>query len=85
MDVVKTVIHKWDPINLLSLPPEDEYHSEIRTIECLIYLAKDYLDLADAIYDVFLKSFGGLAFQKTKADCVVIAQKILSTKEETLS
>ena len=77
MSIVKIIINDWDPINLLSHAPDDEYHSEIAEIENLLILTKDYLELAKGIYDIFLKSFGEVSFQKTVSECAGIAKEIL--------
>jgi len=78
MSIVKTIIDDWDPINLLSHAPDDEYHSEIREIECLLNSTKDYRELAEGIYNIFLKSFGEITFQKTVSECAEIAKIMLS-------
>jgi len=77
MRFVKSVIDEWDPINLLSHAPNNEYHSEIEEIEQLLKHVKDCDLLAEGIYHVFLKSFGEISFCKTRSECIVIAQKLL--------
>ena len=78
MSIVKEVIDNWDPINLLSHAPKDEYHSEITEIEKLLQSTVDCVELAAGIYNVFLRSFGNVIFQKTHTECMEIAQKLLS-------
>lgn len=77
MRFVKLIIDDWDPINLLSHAPDDEYHPEIEEIEKLINSTKDYLILAKGIYNIFLISFGKVSFQKTETECIEIAKKLV--------
>lgn len=73
---VKEIINKWDPIDLLSHAPDDEYHSEISEISELLKKSTDLELIADGIYSVFNKSFRG-EFSKTKDECRKIAKLIL--------
>lgn len=73
---VKRIIDKWDPIDLLSHAPDDEYHSEISEIDYLLKKSNDLERLADGIHSVFSKSFRG-EFSKTKDECREIAKLIL--------
>ncbi|EYE87193.1 hypothetical protein Q428_14670 [Fervidicella metallireducens AeB] len=74
---IKKIIDKWDPIDLLSHAPDDEYHSEISEIGELLKTSSNDLELiADGIYTVFSKSFRG-EFSKTKDECKEIAKLIL--------
>ena len=82
MNTIKLIINDWDPINLLIHAPDDEYHSEIREIERLLKTTKNYTDLAEGIYDVFIEAFGNNSFKKSKSECRIIAQKILSEDNE---
>lgn len=77
MGIVKTIIDKWDPIELLSHAPNDEYHSEIKEIEYLLSLTNDPIELSNSIYEIFVESFGKDVFRKTKSECTQIAQMIL--------
>jgi len=74
----KAIIDKWDPIDLLFHAPPDEYDSEVAEIEHLLKTATSNDELAQGIYKIFHESFGDNVFQKTYADCSLIAQKILS-------
>ena len=74
---VKMIIDEWDPIDLLSHAPDDEYHSEIDAIVQLSKSTADINELAFGIYNVFVKAFGGDVFQKTQSECAGIAWKIL--------
>ena len=78
MSIVKLVIDSWDPVNLLSHAPSDEYHSEIKEIEIAASSTTNPAELAEKIYTIFLKSFDAVSFQKTHDECTQIARKILS-------
>ena len=80
MDFVKRTIDEWDPIDLLSHAPDDEYHSEIEEIEYLLRMIDDSVLLAEGIFNVFVKSFGKDTFNKSKEECQHIAQILLSLK-----
>lgn len=84
MDFVKRIIDEWDPIDLLSHAPDDEYHSEIAEIGELLNLSKDFSELAEGIYQVFSNSFGKDVFCKSRSECAMIAQKIISAQEQSL-
>jgi hypothetical protein len=71
------IVDDWDPLNLLSHAPDDEYHSEIKKIEQLFESKKEIDELATGIYNIFLNSFGESSFKKSKLECDVIAQKII--------
>jgi len=75
---VKEIIDLWDPIDLLSHAPGDEYHSEVTKVENLLRITKDCEAIADGIFTIFLNAFGEDVFKKTKQDCIEIANKILS-------
>jgi len=77
MNVVKMVIDEWDPINLLSHAPNDEYYLEIKEIEKLLRTTNNYTDLAEGIYEIFINFFGESSFKKDKSECILIARKIL--------
>jgi len=74
---VKEIIDWWDPIDLLSHAPDNEYHSEVEKIENLLKITKDCDAIADGIFTIFLNAFGVDVFKKTKQDCIEIADKIL--------
>ena len=78
MDFVKRIIDEWDPIDLLSHAPDDEYHSEIEAVQKLTRVTKDSDELAEGIFEVFLESFGREVFNKSKDECKRIAQSLLS-------
>lgn len=80
MDFVKRIIDKWDPIDLLSHAPDDEYHSEIEEIRYLLHMTDDSGKLAEGIFHVFVEAFGKDTFNKSKDECEHIAQILLSLK-----
>ena len=80
MDFVKRIIDEWDPIDLLSHAPDDEYHSEIEEIGYLLHMTDDSVELAEGIFNVFVESFGNDTFNKSKEECEHIAQILLSLK-----
>lgn len=80
MDFVKKIINEWDPIDLLFHAPDDEYHSEIEEIQYLLSITDDSNELAKGIFNVFVASFGQDTFNKSKAECKLIAQALLSQK-----
>lgn len=75
MHFIKTIIDAWDPINLLSHAPRDEYHSEIEAIERFFKCGVDEHSFAKYISQVFSTAFGN-TFSKTEAECQTIASKI---------
>ena len=81
MNIVKVIINDWDPIDILACTPSDEYHSEIDEIERLLKSTKNIDELATGIYNVFIKSFGDVSFQKSQAECVLIAKKMLAVDD----
>ena len=80
MNFVKRVIDEWDPIDLLSHAPDDEYHSEIEEIEHLLCVTDDSGELAEGIFKVFVEAFGKEIFTKSIDECKQIAQILLSPK-----
>ena len=80
MDFVKRIIDEWDPIDLLSHAPDDEYHSEIEEIRYLLHMTDDSVELAEGIFNVFVDSFGKDTFNKSKEECKQIARTLLSQK-----
>lgn len=72
------IIDDWDPIDLLSHAPSDEYYSEILSIYQLLNTIDDVNELSNGIYEIFVESFGKNIFNKTKEECIIIAEKLLS-------
>jgi len=73
------IVDEWDPIDLLSHAPNDEYHSEISEIEKLLNSTNDSEKLATGIYAVFVTAFDDV-FKKNQAECMLIAQKLLASE-----
>lgn len=80
MDFINRIINDWDPVDLLSHAPEDEYHSEIDEIRNLLYTTDHPLELAEGISKIFVESFGNEVFKKSKDDCLKIVQTLLCNK-----
>lgn len=80
MNFIKRVVDEWDPIDLLSHSPNDEYHSEIEEIQKLLSKTDDLDELAEGVFKIFVKSFGEEVFNKRKAECEKIAQNLISHK-----
>ncbi len=80
MDYVKKIINSWDPIGLLFYAPNDEYHSEVEEVSRLLYMTDDSLELAQGIFDIFLRSFGEDNFNRSITECQIIAQTLLDSK-----
>ena len=56
---IKKIINSWDPLDLLSFTPDDEYDTEIRTIRDIIIIDKINNDInndkwVDDAYTVYL-------------------------------
>ena len=79
MLTVKEVVDEWDPINLLSHAPKDEYHSEIEKIEHLLRVAENREEAAYGIFNIFSESFGNDIFLETQSECELIARKLLDS------
>lgn len=74
---VKKAIDEWDPIDLLSHAPKDEYDQISKKISYL-KSEKDSLEVAGSIiFTVFLEAFGENTFEKSHTECTLIASKIL--------
>lgn len=77
MKIIKNIVDNWDPIDILTFSPNDEYHSEISEIEQLLCTTNNVLELGDGIYHIFLRSFGEDVFHKSKSECIIIAREIM--------
>lgn len=73
-EIIKREIDKWDPIDLLSHAPSDEYDIESRKI--LSKFQDDIEKNGMIIYEVFSEEFG-ITFTKSIGDCVRIAKKMM--------
>lgn len=76
MGIVKSIIDNWDPIDIMSFSPDDEYDPEILEIEQLLCTTNDVNELADGIYNIFRYYFNDI-FKNSKSDCVIIARSII--------
>lgn len=81
---VEEAINRWDPINLLSHAPKDEYSKEISCITQMLSFAKAPKKLAEVIYNEFQKKFGADVFKKEFDSCLIIAEEILKQIETML-
>lgn len=77
LHVVEKVINEWDPINLLSHAPADEYVREIEQVAVLLSKTTNIECIAMGIEDVFLKAFGSNVFRCSYNDCLCVAQKLV--------
>ncbi|MEJ8553767.1 DUF1871 family protein [Tepidibacter sp. Z1-5] len=77
--IVKKVIDKWDPINLLHMCPDDEYHPEIEAISKELADNTSYEELAKHIENTFVFYFSRDIFKKSYEDCYLIAKEILDS------
>lgn len=73
--ILINVINNWDPINLLSIAPSDEYEFEISQIYDRLPNIQNVNDLANLIYTVFKENFE-VEFKKKINDCMLIAEEI---------
>jgi hypothetical protein len=58
LDRITQVINKWDPANLMSHAPDDEYNFEVGKIEEFMKTENEPIKLAHAIKDIFYQTFG---------------------------
>lgn len=79
MSFVKAIINKWDPIDLLSFAPEDEYQMEIAQVELLLCMTEDVSVLSEGIFEIFTYYFGN-TFQKSREECMEVAKHLISEK-----
>jgi hypothetical protein len=76
MTKTKRIINEWDPMNLLSHAPDDEYEEEIILINDVLAKTNDLHQVAIEIKAIFIKMFGD-DFKRSYNDCIEIAKKIL--------
>jgi len=78
--IVKKIIDDWDPANLLCIHcPNDEYDDEIAEIVRVLPNIKNTEELAKAIQSVFTKYFGEEYHKWDHRQCLIIAEKIISS------
>lgn len=73
----KKVIDEWDPIDLLSHAPTDEYHTEIEAVHHLLCMTHELSEVTEGIYSIFIKAFGEEFFAGRKAECEQVAKTLL--------
>jgi Domain of unknown function (DUF1871). len=83
MDALTAIINEWDPTNLMSHAPDDEYELEIGMIREMLDKTDNENDLAEGILNIFLETCGNEFFKKTLEDCIMIANKILRANEKS--
>lgn len=57
-DIVRKVIHEWNPFGLLPHAPDDEFDSEIKRVTESLADANTVEELASRIQEIFSISFG---------------------------
>ena len=77
MDKLTWIINSWDPTNLMSHAPAEEYNLEIQMIADLLKRTNDENELAKGIQDIFLNTCGKVFFKKTFKECLDVAKNIL--------
>jgi len=84
IDALTKIIHTWDPINLMSFCPKDEYEFEITKIYKRILLSSqnnNISEIASAVNKIFVKAFGNL-FTQSIEDCYEVAKEIMQLKAQ---
>lgn len=77
MSKTKRIINDWDPMNLLSHAPDDEYEDEITLINDFLAHTSGVNQLAYEIRFIFIRMFGN-DFKKSYDDCLEIAKQLLN-------
>lgn len=73
LEVIREIVIKWDPIELMDFAPLDEYDNECYLIFKEFAKKKESLD--KIIYKVFKDSFGEV-FQADLEKCMEVAAEI---------
>lgn len=73
LEIIKSVIRRWDPISLMEFAPQDEYDPECADI--LRAYTERRKPLSEIIYDVFTQAFGD-TFKCDISRCAEIAAEI---------
>ena len=76
---VLSIISEWDSINLMSHAPDDEYEPEVDEIMGALGEPIAPELLAAVIQAVFLQQFREDRFLCSKDECLMIAERILSS------
>lgn len=77
---IKSIIDKWDPINLFPYAPNDEYEVEIKLIQDYVNENMQELNqqsLGIQIKTIFEKRFGDDIFRKDNENCIKVANEII--------
>ena len=76
---IKLIINRWDPINLFSGAPDNEYERETEELLKYIKTNKNLTKeaLANKIYEIFSKAFNNDIFKDTIKDCLLISEQII--------
>jgi hypothetical protein len=76
--VVKAVIHKWNPYGLIqSCAPDDEFDSEVRSIVRQVHRIRGANDAVHIISRVFSSSFEAHKFRPE--DCKVVGEELFNS------
>ena len=73
---IRAIIDEWDPIGLFPFAPKDEYANESQLIYLACQKTKSIPDLAQAIHEIFSKSFGDDVFTSSMDECLEVAGAI---------
>ncbi len=80
-DAVRSVIHDWDPYDLLTGgAPDDEFDGEISAVVNQLHRVRSPLDAAHAIARVFSSSFSSPSF--TVEECREVGERLYETLVE---
>ena len=80
---IESIINEWDPIDLLSFFPNDEYEDEIReVIDLLEQCNNDIYSIANGISRIFTNAFPEGIFSKDIDDCLQIAKQIVNLNDK---
>ena len=85
MELIVKLLNEWDPISLLPYAPDDEYIFEAERINEYIIQHPfcNVDDLAQAINEIFSKSFGSDVYEEDHIACYSIAKIIRDEMKAT--
>lgn len=75
-EVVREIVHDWDPVDLMFFCPPDEYDTEINRIVDAVNRTKSAVELAHSLQQIFKDQFHE-QFTKHYVECLLVAKKIL--------
>lgn len=83
MEKVTKIINDWDPVGFFLMAPKDEYKNEIKKICEYVHRNPNLCiqNLAETINRIFAETFGTDVYDENIQACMLIAEKILNTKE----